>query len=238
MKTVVLAFEDQYYEELFTLIKRLRRDQGLAGMVLFGTSVRGTGGFINEVPKLLRIPPGQASVLPDLVVCLADADRPGNLLPGAADSPISDDGRALDEWVTQFEGAWREYLLTTARISPQDHVRVTTVCLRWSKESLLVASPDVLLEHAAKRERRAEVQTILDQCRPSPIGLADQEYSLRYRSPEDCLNQIFAAIEGRSYKKGRHDEDLLRDYISRDPGHRGRLLRRCPDLARLLAVLT
>ena len=97
MKTVVLAFEDQYYEELFTLIKRLRRDQGLAGMVLFGTSVRGTGGFINEVPKLLRIPPGQASVLPDLVVCLADADRPGNLLPGAADSPISDDGRALDE---------------------------------------------------------------------------------------------------------------------------------------------
>lgn len=238
MKTVVLAFEDQYYEELFTLIKRLRRDQGLAGMVLFGTSVRGTGGFINEVPKLLRIPPGQASVLPDLVVCLADADRPGNLLPGAADSPISDDGRALDEWVTQFEGAWREYLLTTARISPQDHVRVRTVCLRWSKESLLVASPDALLEHAAKRERRAEVQTILDQCRPSPIGLADQEYGLRYRSPEDCLNRIFAALEGRSYKKGRHDEDLLRDYISRDPGHRGRLLRRCPDLARLLAVLT
>lgn len=238
MKTVVLAFEDQYYPELFALIKRLRRDRGLEGMALFGTSVRGTGGFINEVPKLLRIPPGQANVLPDLVVCLADADRPGNLLPGASDSPNTDNRRALDEWVLQFEGAWREYLLQKARISPQDHVRVRTVCLRWSKESLLVASPDALLEHAAKRERREEVQTILDQCQPSPIGLADHEYGLRYRSPEDCLNRIFYALEGRSYKKGRHDEDLLREYISRDPGHRGQVLRRCPDLARLLAVLT
>ena len=158
MKTVVLAFEDQYYPELFALIKRLRRDRGLEGMALFGTSVRGTGGFINEVPTLLRIPPGQANVLPDLVVCLADADRPGNLMPGASNAPITDDGRTLDEWVLQFEGAWREYLLQTARISPQDHVRVTTVCLRWSKESLLVASPDALLEHVveALEEQQAE----------------------------------------------------------------------------------
>jgi hypothetical protein len=44
-------------------------------------------------------------------------------------------------------------------------------------------------------------------------------------------------VHGRNYKKGTHDEDLLRDYIAPDATRRGRLLARCPDLERLLLLL-
>lgn len=237
MKTVVIAFEDQYYEELYKLIKRLRRDRGLPGIALFGRSVRGTGGLARELPRLLRMPPGEAKILPDLVVCLGDADKPGNLVPGAAGAPGEERG-AQDAWIAEFERVWLASLLRTGAIAAQDHERVRVVCMRWNKESVLIAGPDALLERAEQRGRRGAVEKLLDECVPVPGTLADDEYCVRYRTPQRCLDRVFQALEDRNYKKGRDDEDLLRDHISPDPGHRGRLLRRCPDLGRLLGVLT
>jgi hypothetical protein len=56
VRSIVIAYEDKYFEELHRLIKRLRVDHGLPGLCLEPRSVQGTGGFINEVPKLLRTP--------------------------------------------------------------------------------------------------------------------------------------------------------------------------------------
>lgn len=51
MSSIVIAYEDDYHEELHLLIKALRRDRGLPGLILEGRPVRGTGKFGHEVPS-------------------------------------------------------------------------------------------------------------------------------------------------------------------------------------------
>jgi len=48
---------------------------------------------------------------------------------------------------------------------------------------------------------------------------------------------MFQAIRSRGYKEGLDDEDLLREQIAPHGDRRAQLLRRCPDLGRLLAHL-
>lgn len=235
MKSIVLAYEDQYCEELHRLVRALRRDAGQPGLVLESRAVRGTGNFAEEVPKLLRLPLKQTKRPPDRVVCVGDGDRPQNLVPKGAAAPPSGDVGALEEWVIDFERSWRDFLVERGRLGERDAARLFVVCLRWSKESLLVASPDALLDRAG--ERRGELESFLKACDPCPDSLPDEDFIRHYRRPNDCLDRVFEQIAGRRYKKGRDDEDLLRDRISPDPARRARLLRRCPDLKRLLAHL-
>lgn len=232
MKSVVLAYEDQYCEELHRLIKALRRDAGQPGLILEPRAVRGTGNFAEEVQKLLRLPLKQTRRPPDRVVCVADGDRPRNLAPTGVAAPLEGSSETLEQWVIDFEKSWRDFLVARARLTDQDAERLFVVCIRWSKESLLVASPDALLDRAG--ERRGELESLLRACDPSPESLPDEEFVHRYRTPQGCLDRVFQRIAGRRYKKGRDDEDLLRDTISPHPDRRARLLKRCPDLARLL----
>lgn len=110
------------------------------------------------------------------------------------------------------------------------------VCLRWNKESLLTAAPNAILDHALEHQRHEAVRAHLNACVPSPLTLEDGAFLLQYRSPQQCMDAILGLIADRSYKKGRDDEDLL-DRISQGDAHRQALLRRCPDLARLLDLL-
>ncbi|MCC6553811.1 MAG: hypothetical protein IT372_12425 [Polyangiaceae bacterium] len=170
-------------------------------------------------------------------MCLADADRPQNLVPDAPKAPSSDDKDALEQWVIGLEKAWFDSLVREAHLAGDATARLRTLCLRWSKESLLIASPDALLDQALQRERRGEVESLLNACTPCPTTLASEDFILRYRRPDDCMDKVFQAIEGRRYKKGRDDEDLLRDRISPDEARRAQVLERCPDLGRLLREL-
>lgn len=235
MKSIVVAYEDQYCEELHGLLKKLRRDAEQPGLILEPRPVRGTGNFVEEVQKLLRLPLKQTKRPPDRVVCVADGDRPQNLVPTATAAPSVSDAASLAQWVIDFEKSWKDFLVERARLGEKDAVRLFVVCIRWSKESLLIASPDALLERAA--ERRSELGSLLAACGPDPLSLANEEFVLRYRTPQDCLDKVFDRIAGRRYKKGRDDEDLLRDMISPHRDRRDRLLKRCPDLARLLGHL-
>ncbi len=237
MRSIIIAYEDAYCEALHGLIKRLRVDHGMPGLVLEPRTVRGTGGFVNEVPKLLRSPLKQTKRPPDLLVCLADADRPQNLVPNAPPAPTNDDKEALVKWALDLEKSWLDYLVQKSPIPADSAERLRVICLRWNKESLFLASPDALLDHALKYEHHAQVKSLLDSCSPCPTTLADEDFILRYRKPEGCMNAVFQAVKSRNYKKGLDDEDLLRDQISPNEVRRAQVLKRCPDLGRLLHEL-
>ena len=235
MTAIVIAYEDDYFEQLHHLIKGLRRDSGLPALILEPRTVRGTGSFINEVPKLLRAPIKQTRLPPDRVVCLADADRPKDLFPGAPEAPSA--AADLEPWLKDLETSWLDYLVREAHIPVAAVPKLRVICLRWNKESVLLASPEALLEHAGDHKRWA-VHTLLAACEPCPTTLErDEDFILRYRKPGTCLDNVFKEIDGRRYKKGRDDEDLLRDRISPNGARRAQVLRRCPDLGRLLLEL-
>lgn len=235
VRSIVIAYEDKYFGELHLLIKRLRADHSLPGVCLESSSVQGTGGFINEVPKLLRTKLKQTKSPPERLVCLADADRPRDLVPDAPPAP--DESGALEQWVLELEASWKDRLAREARLADEAVARLRVCCLRWSKESLLLASPDALLDYATKHESQGQVKSLLGACVPCPTTLADDEFALRYRKPGTCMDKVLHAVKGRNYKKGRDDEDILRDQISPHEGRRAELLKRCPDLGRLLREL-
>ena len=234
MSSILIAYEDDYHEELHLLLKALRRDRGLAGLTLEGP-VRGTGNFVREAPRLLRTPLKQTKAPPDRVVCLADADRPSNLVPSASLPAMTANRAALDEWVLDFEVRWREHLIHEGPLSAELAARLRVCAVRWSKESLLVACPDALLDHAGTA--RNQVAQLLAACSPPPATLAPADFVVEYRKPNTCLDSVFQTSLGRKYKKGRDDEDLLRDQITRHADRRAAVLARCPDLERLLDLL-
>jgi hypothetical protein len=236
VSSIIIAYEDDYHEELHLLIKALRRDRGLLGIILEARPVRGTGNFAHEVPSLLRLPLKQTKLPPSRVVCLGDADRPQDLVPGASSAPIGADGPALDQWVVELEARWREHLVRTSNLSDEQASRLCVCGVRWSKESLLISCPDALLAHAGRR--REQVKALLEACVPAPMTLEASDFVLKYQRPADCLDRVFQVISGRRYKKGRDDEDLLRDQINPHPTRRAEVLSRCPDLERLLGMLS
>lgn len=235
--TVVL-YEDEYHAELHRLIKRIRtRDLGRDAAIIEPATARGDGGFVRELPLLLRTMQRTTKRPPDRVLCVADADRPANLCPGTTPPPAPTDATpdALRAWLAALEGAWRESLLRRANIAAEDAPRVAVACLLWNKESLLISCPDALEDFAG--ESRAEVTGQLAQCEPPPSGVVDDAYATTFRSPARCLDAVLQLIQQRRYKKGRDDEDLLRDHIAQHDERRRRLLVRNPDLARLIDLI-
>lgn len=234
-EATLLVYEDQYCGELHSLVKGLRKDAGHPGRILEFASVRGTGNFAREVPKLLRLPLRPTKRPPDRLVCVADADKPGNLTPGAGPPPT--DALSLDTWIIALEEGWKNRLIQGASLPSDATARLRTVCLRWNKESLLVACPDALMELASEADRSVELTAVLKACDPSPLELSDAHFVHRYRAPDQCMRQVIQAIHQRPYKKGIDDEDLLRTRIRLSAVHRAQLAARCPDLRRLLDAL-
>lgn len=237
MRSIVVAYEDKYCEELHLLIKALRRDRQQPAVILESRTVKGTGGFANEVRRLLRDRLKQTKQPPDRVVCVGDADRPRDLVPHGLEAPKGDDRQAIHAWVLELERMWRQYLIENAHVGADDETRLRVACLRWSKESLLIASPDALRGYAARRRADSRLQALLEMCDPKPTELGDHAFMTSYRKPGKCLDDVFQTIENRGYKKGRDDEDLLREHITPNAQIRDQLLRRSPDLSRLLDEL-
>jgi hypothetical protein len=239
MKSAVIVYEDAYHEELHALVKALRRDLGHPGVILEPSTVRGAGGFVTEVPRILRTPLKQTKAPPERVVCLADADEPGGLAPGAAAPPAPGSPQEIETWLTRLETDWQKHLADEGHLDGAAVARLRVVCLRWSKESLLVASPSALVALANGGGEVAKVEAVLGACSPDPRQITDDaDFLLRYRKPQRCLDQIVRAVFDRGYKKGRDDEDLLRERVRPDAERRGEVLRRSPDLGRLLDALS
>ncbi|HRI72014.1 MAG TPA: hypothetical protein PK156_47605 [Polyangium sp.] len=236
-KAIVIAYEDAYCNEFHLLLKKLRRDVGLSDVILEARPVKGTGQFVHEVPKLLRAPLKQTKRPPDRLVCVADVDKPTNLVPHAVQAPRTADLAMIHHWVGEFEGQWRDHLQEKCQLPEESLARLKCVGLRWSKESLLIASAEGLRAYAAAYERTNEVEQVLNGCEPALSSITDAEFIMHYRDPLGCMGKLMRSVHGRDYKKGTHDEDLLRDYIAPDARRRGQLLARCPDLERLLALL-
>lgn len=239
MKSIVIAYEDKYFNKLHDLVKRLRKDRGDVGHVIEPRPIQGTGNFIREVPSLMRTPLAYPKHPPDLVVCLADADRPGNLVPNAPPAPMSKIAAELDAWVLNLEQAWRQHLAKQCNLDEKAAARLRTVCLRWNKESLLLSSPEALCDYAREYGCEAAVRATLAGCSPSPLELADGAFFAEYRDPEGCMHLVCKKIHDRKYKKGIHDENILNKYVlaAGADARRAEILRRSPDLARLLDVL-
>lgn len=238
LRSIVVAYEDQYCDALHLFLKNLRRDHGAAGIVLEARPVGGTGNFTREAPKHLRLPLAQTKTPPDRVVCLGDADKPTNLTADAPVRPVEASTAALDAWILDLERTWRTSLIRGAKLSDPDAARLSTVCLRWNKESLLIACPDALVSYAQKLGGDAAVRTWLTtRCDPDPHHVLDREYTSTYRRPDQCMGDVIRQFAGRSYKKGRDDEDILKQHVIPDPQRRAQVLARCPDLARLVAEL-
>lgn len=235
MNATLIVYEDAYHEQLHLLVKALRKRLGRAGSILEGEPGRGTGQFENVLGPLLRRPLKQTRARPDRVICVADADRPRNLAGVAAPPrPTEMTLGALDPWVEDLERAWRTRLVAAARLNAEEQARVEVVCLRWAKESLLVACPDALLEYAAPREE--EVRAVMAGCHPDPTLAEDSSFVTQYQNPGACMDSVVRAISSgeRKYKKGRDDEDILRERILPKQDRLDQLLRRCPDLRRLI----
>lgn len=232
-RSVVVVYEDEYCEELHRLVKRLRKESGRGG-VLEPATATGTGGFQRDLPRILRTPLRFPKAPPDLVICVGDADTPANLVEGAPLPP----GGATDRWVAEFEAHWRETLIKKARLSPADGERVRTIVLRWNQESVLVAAPAAIVDYARRYDREAPVRSLLAACDPSPLGLADAAFVDTYRHPGRCINDLMRAIfPARKYKKGRDNDDILRDHILPSPERVAEVRARCPDLVRLVDAI-
>lgn len=238
MRAIVLLYEDAYHAGLHRLVQALRRGTDARPTILEARSARGSGGFVSEVGPQLRAPLKQTRRPPDLVVCVADADRPTNLAPLAAGVP--DDPSALDTWVRELERAWHASLVERARIDEGTAARLRTLVLRWNKESLLVACPDALVAYGERSSpgKGARVEALMAACIPAPRSIADAAYTLEYRDPARCIEQIARLVHDRSYKKGLHDEDLLLNHVVAHELHRAQVLARVPDLQRLVALLS
>ena len=237
MKTVLVAYEDKYCDAFHLLVKALRRDQGLGDVILERATVRGTGGFMRDVPKLLRLPMKQTKRPPDLLVCVADADRPKNLVPDAPACPTGNDLKALDAWVEALESSWKDRLVTENRLGAPDATRLRGLFIRWNKESLLTASPEALEDHGNVLQRGQALAGLLAACSPPPATVADIDFLATYRTPQRCMNDVITTVAKRKYKKGRDDEDIIRERIAPDRTRRDQVFRRCPDLARLVQLL-
>lgn len=235
MTWTLLAYEDKYIEHLHRLVKAIRRDRGGAPCVIESESVGGTGKFERELGPMLGRRDKRTRAPAARVICVADADRPTNLAAGSAPPrPAQETAATLDAWVVSLEDAWRAHLIAKARISPDDVPRVAVCCVRWSKESLLIACPDALIEHAGINAE--EVRDQIRACDPDPDTTPDAEYCVRYQSPSRCMDQVIKRGSGRRYKKGRDDEDIL-NIIASDPRRLAQVAARCPDIARLADMI-
>src|SRR5690606_33589267 len=117
------------------------------------------------------------------------------------------DIEALNAWVLELERRWHDSLVRDAHLDSPSAARLSVTCLRWNKESLLIACPEALLEHAARQARRDQVASVLSACSPCPTILDDGDFVASFRRPEDCMDRVIQAVADRNYKKGRDDDD-------------------------------
>jgi hypothetical protein len=227
-RAVLLVWEDQYYDKLNRLIRRVRLDMGgPPRLVLISESAQGNGNFARYVTQRLvrRSPTGQPP--PVFVIALADADRYATLVPRF--QPPPDGRRDQARWSRQLRREWTTQLRQAAQAGGvAEPTRLFGLPLRWSRESVAIASLSALQEWAG-----TDIDPFLSKCKPDPRGLPSWDFAHTYRTPSNCLQSLAKTAKKRPFKKGADAEDILASLIE-NPSQRQEVLTRVPEL-RLLA---
>jgi hypothetical protein len=227
-----LVFEDRYCETFQQLVVALVNDQpefADAPVELPPPfTAGGTGGFARELPKVLGQKLQRTRSQPTMVIAVADADRPQNLLTKPRPAPIG--ASELTTWIAEFERDWLAHLRTDPQIAPHSD-RLAVCIIRWSKESVISAATSALLQR-----RKGAAQSVLDACTPRLDAIANDEFVSVYRRPDQCMDAVVQRWLGRPYKKGREGSDLLGE-IARMPEARDEVRRRSPDVVRLVTLI-
>lgn len=240
MRSIVVIFEDEYCDDLFHLLKTIRtKDLAMPSVAIHGPmSAKGTGGFAAELNRVLplRFPRGPLPAsAADIVICVADADRPANLIGKAAADAIAKREPSMGlSWVLELERLWLNDL--QSKVRPGSSPQLATCCLRWSKESLLIAGLTTLREYCDDH-RRSLFDDELTRCKPSnPQSITDESFVSTFRDPQGCIHRITMAGRDKPYKKGIDDAALLNEIRRNDP-ERACVAARCPDIVRLAKMI-
>jgi hypothetical protein len=228
-----LVFEDRYCVTLQELVLALVNDQpefADAPVALPPPfTALGTGGFAKELPKVLGQKLQHTMSPPTLVIAVADADRPTNLLATQRAAPGGTTA-ADDAWIDAFERDWLAHLCERTDIAPHRD-RLAVCIIRWSKESILSAATAALL-----RRKKGAARSVIDRCEPPLDPKRDKDFVTTYRRPDQCMDAVVQSWSQRPYQKSREGDDLARE-IANMPEALDEVRRRSPDVVRLVNLI-
>lgn len=233
-KFVLVAYEDDYCRALHNVVKALLRERGGNVSLSDPQTAQGTGNFARYVGPWLGQRLRETREQPAGVVLVADADRPGNLVTNHPGPPREGPAAEDDAWIKGLEDAWRASLIQRASLDANRASCLRVLCVRWNKESVLVAALSALRAWAPSA---GSLDAVLKSCPPEPDAVADVEYTATFRRPARCMDTVTRGVAERPYKKGRDDVDIM-DMIHQSPAALDEVQRRCPDLVRLVEKIT
>jgi hypothetical protein len=164
---------------------------------------------------------------PDALICIADADRLHEHIPGvAAPPPVPADTEA---WRAEAERSLTAFLRGQAVV---DAERIHGHLLRWNAESLLIAAYDHLdIASGLQPIDEGKLEEFLEACREQPLESQDYAFMSRHRRPTRCFDDLCSAVGlPRVPKTAKLRGDILRIAARRDLET---LCARVPDLPRL-----
>lgn len=227
----LLLFEDSYFKKLEVLVRKMRKDINPdATLPVEAASVNGYSNFSKEIARALRTPLMRKHDPPSIIIAVGDADRAhefGAKIPKPPLPPATS-----NTWIAEAEWRWWSWLKDTTNTT-EGQERLAVCLLRWSKENILTASPEMLLE-ALPEQIRHRSQTFLDACAPPPRTAVPEDFLL-YRRPEKCLKDYYQSVN-KQFNKNREGDDLL-ERIANSRQARDRVRARLPDLGRLAQFL-
>ncbi len=222
---ILLVYEDAKFLGLDVLVRRVRQHvEPGSSAPLEAVTVHGTGGFKKDVPLHLTKGPARLDKPPAYLIAVADADRPGNLVPGFAGKLDS------NEATEEFRLSWQAYL--RSEVPAPARPRIECSLIRWSQESLLTSLPEVLVEWAG--DKRQQLETHLSKCTPDPRTIADVDFVGSYGDPQQCMKDVVSVVRQEKYNKARHNGAILNIV---NGAHIRNLLDRSPDMRTLANIL-
>jgi hypothetical protein len=236
---IAIAWEDAYWIPLqrCVLARRapLRPTNATAFIDLLQYTLRGNGNFGPHVQE--SWPRVSATGLPtnkgaiDHLICVADADRLPELLPGVSAAPQA--AIEVSAWHASAEERFVAHL--RGRAAKADPNRVHGIVLRWAKESLTLAAYDrrVIREWLGIDTSHPEVQAFLAECNPPPSGIADDQFTDTFRRPVSCVDQLRKASGLSPIGKGSSMDDVI---MALDAEDMEAVARRVPDVDRLVSL--
>jgi hypothetical protein len=237
MNTVLVAYEDRYFEALDTVVRRVGREVAPTNAPREACSVEGVTnfpGFVQQSWPVYRDKgfPKAGKSRPNRLVCVADADKVVRQLQLAVSLPPAD---GTDAWVEGANQAFTAYLRGRTYRDPE---AVHGVVLRWSLESLVIAAYDQpkAMEALAGFQGNHDADRMQAFLRRCGLYQAHELHFLdRYRDPQGCLVSLCAELGWPTLRKG----DARRDEALKQMSGLAltTLIERAPDLVRIAALI-
>ncbi len=244
MTRVLVVWEDEYFDPLHEITKRLVRalmpQEGAVPPSLLRHTTRGNAAFHRYASvtwPLVRARglPGDPGPI-DHLVCVVDADHLHDLLPNKIEPPPSQAVTAA-AWHFAAQHTWQEHLRAQCDPSGPPPSTVHGLALRWAKESLLLAGYDrpPMKAHLDVDIQREDIAKALAQCAPPPREVQDQHFTNTYRHPSRCLSLLRKKSGlGPLHKSAPEIDDAL-SALAKDS--LDTLRARVPDMDRLASLI-